>query len=95
MQSTTGQYAIHQFKDFANGYNSITLNWNGQSNVAPSTSAVYLQIYNYNSSSWETLDSDNISTANTDFDLTGSIANLTNYKDGSSVITSRVYQLGV
>ena len=43
---------------------------------------------------WDTVDSDNITGADTDFVLTANIADLTNYKSGS-IITCRVYQLSV
>jgi hypothetical protein len=94
-QTATGEYAIHQFKDAAGEFNGATIEWEGQTNCAPSFSTVYLQIYNRNSSSWETVDSDNSSSADTDFTLTADIASLTNYKDGNAMISCRVYQLGV
>lgn len=92
-QAAEGQYAIHQFKDFVGSENDCTVLCELQSTLAPSLSTVYLQIYNRNSSSWETIDSDNTSAADTDFILTASIPNLTNYKDASNVIACRVYQL--
>ncbi len=94
-QTATSQYAIHQFKDFAATANACTIDWEGQTNLAPSLSTVYLQIYNRNSSTWETVDSDNSSAADADFPLSASVANLSNYKDASAVISCRVYQLSV
>ena len=86
---------IHQFKDYAGESSSCTLEWEGQTSLVPSLSTVYLQIYNRNTTTWDTVDSDNFSNANTDFILTADIANLTNYKDGGNVISCRVYQLAV
>jgi hypothetical protein len=92
-QSALGQYAIHQFKDFTAPKYGCTLEWEGQTNVEPSTSTVFLQIYNRNSTTWVTVDSDDSSPANADFTLTAEITNLTDYRDGNSVISCRVYQL--
>ena len=90
-QSATDEFAIHQFKDYT-AASSITLEWEGQTDLAPSSSTVYLQIYNRDTPAWENVDSDNTSNANTDFILTGVIADLTNYKDARNVISCRVYQ---
>jgi len=94
-QSATGEFAIHQYKDFVGGGNSCNLEWEGQTNCAPSFSTVYLQIYNHNTTTWDGVDSDNASPVDTDFTLSGNIADLTNYKDGSNVISCRVYQQAV
>jgi hypothetical protein len=93
-QTDLGGYAIHQFKNVFSG-SSCTLEWEGQSDVAPTTSTVYLQIFNRSTLSWDAIDSDNTSSANTDFILTGSVADLTNYKDAGNVITCRVYQQSI
>lgn len=94
-QTAIGEFAIHQFKDFVGTNTSCTLEWEGQTDLAPSTSTVYLQIYNQNTTTWESVDSDNATAINTDFILTANIADLTNYKDGSDLISCRVYQEGV
>jgi hypothetical protein len=93
-QGAIGEYAIHLFKDHIGASDNITLEWEGQSSLAPTLSTIYLQIYNYNSSAWETVDSDNISSVDTDFTLSGSMANLTNYKN-NEIICCRVYQEGI
>jgi len=71
------------------------LTWDGQTNVACTVATVYLQIYNRITQAWETVDSDALSGADNDFELYAEIADLTNYKDGSNVISCRVYQQGV
>lgn len=94
-EETGSDYVIHLFKyDNANNTDNITIDWNGQCADAPSASTVYLQIWNSNSSSWETLDSDNTTGANTDFDLSGSItSSQSNYYTGSdNTVIARVYQ---
>lgn len=94
-EETGSDYVIHLFKyDNANNTDNITIDWNGQCADAPSSSTVYLQIWNSNSSSWETLDSDNTTGANTDFDLSGSItSSQSNYYTGSdNTVIARVYQ---
>lgn len=94
IDSVNGNYLIHQFEvKNANDTDNITISWNGQTLIAPSLKTVYLQIYNYNTASWETLDSDNTTAKNTDFDLSGSItSNQTYYYDASNYARVRVYQ---
>lgn len=94
-QGTFGQFAIHQFKDFASPQNEAALHWEGQSNVAPIQSPIVLQIYNQNSATWETVDVDSTSAADTDIVLSAFVSNLTNYKDGNNVVSCRVYQQGI
>jgi hypothetical protein len=91
-QTATNQNAIHQFKDYVATNNNCSLTWEGRSSLAPSSSIVYLQIYNRNTTAWDTVDLDNSSNADTDFILTASVADLTNYKDANSVISCRIYQ---
>jgi len=92
-QSASEQYSIFLFKDKWTQEDIIEVQWNGQSDLAPSSSTVFLQIYNRNSTTWETLDSDSISVASTDFTLAGSqTTNLSNYFDASFWISCRVYQ---
>jgi hypothetical protein len=86
------QYAVHQYKNFVGSNNSCTLTWDGQTNVDPGTSTVYLQIYNRTTTTWFTVDSYTTSTVDTDFTLSGNVADLTNYKDASNVISCRIYQ---
>ena len=85
------KFAIHQFKDYAGAESSVTLIADLQSDYAPSASTVYLQIYNYDTTAWVTVDSDDATGADTDFELRADIADLTDYKDGG-IITSRIYQ---
>jgi len=92
-QGALTEYTIHQYKDFATITTKATLDWQGQASYAPSSSTVYLQIYNRNTSSWETVASNNSANADTDFDMSASISSLTNYKDASNVISCRIYQL--
>ena len=63
-----------------------------KSSLAPSESTAYLQIYNQNTSVWETIDTDNTIAADTEFYLEAYVGDLTNYKDGSDVISIRIYQ---
>ena len=91
-QDATGEYTIHQYKDDVGVSNSTDLEWEGQTNNPPSLSTVYLQIYNRDTPAWETVDSDNTTGIDTDFTLSGNIADLTDYKDGSNIISCRIYQ---
>jgi phosphodiesterase/alkaline phosphatase D-like protein len=55
----------------------------------------FLQIYNRNTTTWETIDSDNTSAIDTDFVLIADKTGLANYKDGNTVIACRIYQLSI
>jgi len=94
-QNAIGQYTIHQFKNFVGATLSVTVEWGGKTNCAPFLSTVYLQIYKVSTGAWETIDSDNTSSADTDFILTSGVGGLADYKDGSGVIACRVYQLAI
>lgn len=92
-QTAMQQTAIHQFKDHVGTYTSCTLECELQSTLAPSASTIYLQIYNRDTTTWDTVDSDNSTGADTDFILIANVADLTNYKDGNNVISCRTYQV--
>ena len=74
--------------------NQIRLILEGQASLAPSTTAVYLQIFNRNLPGWQMADWDNTSPADTDFVLTAQYLDLTDYKDSHDTIVCRVYQQG-
>ena len=89
------KYVIHLFKDYVGAEGTCDLYWDGQSTLAPSASTVYLQIYNYDTPAWETIDSDDTTGPDIDFVLEGNIADLTDYKSPSEYITCRVYQVDI
>lgn len=96
--TTTGQgYLVHMFKvKNDNNTEQINLSWNGQTSLDPSTSTVYLQIYNRNSTTWETIDSYTTATIDTDFTMSGNqTTNLSNYYDSNYWVSCRVYQANV
>lgn len=92
-QLATSQIAIHQFKQQMNGTGGI-INAVAQVTIPCSTSTTYLQIYNRQSEppAWDTIDSDNATGANTDFTLSATVADLTDYKDENNIVACRVYQ---
>lgn len=94
-QTATNEYTIQQFKNkAANSSDEIHVSWRGKSSLAPSSSAVVLQIYNRSSGSWETLTSNSTTPADTEFTLTASkTTNLNQYYDGNNWVSFRVYQL--
>jgi len=94
-QIATSEYAIHQYKDFASLASKCTIEWYGRTNCDTSLSATYLQIYNRDTTEWETIDSDNSTAEDTNFTLTAEILDLTNYKDVSNVSSCRVWQLDI
>lgn len=91
--SGSGLYAIHQYKNYIGSLSAVTITWNGQSDLAPASNAVYLQVYNYNTPGWEAGDSNSLADADTDFNLTTDINDTANYINGG-IITWRIYQQG-
>jgi len=94
-QEATDEYAIHQYKDFIGNSESADVEWEGRTNQNCAFSTVFLQIYNQNETTWETLDSESAEVADTDFTLSGNIPDTTNYRDASNIISCRIYQLAV
>lgn len=92
-QEGAGQYMIHQFKTFVSSDIACEVTCELRSTLAPTASTVLLQIYSYLENTWVTIDSNNTASADVDFILTAEVLNLDYYKDGSNVITCRVYQL--
>ena len=88
-QSGSEGYAIHEFKvDATTG--SAVVTWNGQTSIACSVFPVFLQVYTL-SGGWETLDYDDTTIADFDFELIGNIANIADYVNGG-YMACRVYQ---
>jgi hypothetical protein len=91
--ASSEQYSVFLFKDIYSGQVPFTVECNLQSSLAPSLSTVFLQIYNRVSMTWETLDSESLENADTDFTLTGEKStNLADYFDAGFEISCRVYQ---
>ena len=93
-QCATDEFTLFLFKDQnANSTDAIKPYWKGKTDLAPSTSTVYLQIYNRDITTWETIDSDDATGADTEFILQATVdTNLTDYYDGSNWIACRIYQ---
>lgn len=94
-QTAVLEFMVHQYKNFVGSKNNGTPYWEGQTNLAPSASTVNLQIYNRNTTTWETIDSDNTTAVNTDFILSASVSDFTDYKNASNVISCRIYQQAI
>ena len=94
-QTAYTQNAVFLFKkQFTDDVSAPTATWIGRTTLAPSSSTVYLQVYNRTSGLWETVDSDNTTAADTKFTLTAVISHgLSNYFDINNFIAFRVYQL--
>lgn len=87
------KYLFKKTNERANSSQPFTITWKGKSTVAPSSSTVYLQVYNRNSGAWETVDSDSSTGADTEFPLEGTIStNTAYYYDSSYTVSVRVYQ---
>jgi len=85
---------VFEFKQrHANNTDNITGTWTGKTDTAGSTKTIYLQIWNNNTSAWETIASNATVAANTSFTLTGTkSSSVGNYYDNLNVVTFRVYQ---
>jgi hypothetical protein len=72
----------------------INVEWIGKSDVSCGDYTAYLQIFNYDDLSWETLDSNDSTSSGTEFTLSGSItSNQSDYYDSvNPIYTVRVYQ---
>ena len=83
---------VHQYKDYAYGEANCKLTAIVKTDLLPSTSPVYLQIYNRITPGWEEIDSDSTSGIGVDITLEAIITDLTNYKDAVGMICCRIYQ---
>lgn len=92
--SSLGRYKIHQFTyKHTNNTDTISIAVKAKTNKAPSSSEVYLQIYNNTAEEWETLDTESSAEASIEFELNGSKEeNLENYYGVSNFVSIRVYQ---
>lgn len=91
---TSANYPVFLFKaKNTNNTENINITWNGQSSVATSASPVYLEMYNYSTSSWTQVASNNGTAADTDFTMAYTEStNASNYYDASNWVVVRVYQ---
>lgn len=71
----------------------FNITWKGESTIAPSSKPVVLQVYNHNTSSWDTLDTDDSTAADTGIVLTAAVnSGFAVYYDTDKFISVRVYQ---
>lgn len=98
MQGSSTYYPVYNFaaksSSACSGLASIAGTWGGQSNVAPSSKNIKLQIYRFGSTNaWEDINTDSSATTNSDISITGSkSASLSEYCDGSNWAYFRTYQ---
>jgi len=94
-QTALDQYALFQFKEkFSDGIARPTVQCRTKSTLAPSSSTVYLQVYNRTTSAWVTLASNSSASANTVFTLSATVTGtLSDYYDASFWYSFRIYQL--
>ncbi len=87
-------YTVFLFKNKHTEKNKISIQCRLRSNWAPLYSTVYLQIFNRITTSWETIDSNNIKNADENFILSGTVtSNLNSYFDNNYWISCRIYQM--
>lgn len=94
LEAIAAGYAIHQYKVLnTNNTDRMNITFKGRSSIAPSVSSVVLQVYNRNSSTWETVSTESAAGANTKFTMTGTVSvNMSNYYDANFIISIRIYQ---
>lgn len=88
----TNRYLVHLFRDLMTGSETaLSRTWIGRMSRPASVSTVFLQIYNFNTASWETVDSDNAGTS--PLSLGGTVnTNVAHYFDANNITAWRVYQ---
>lgn len=91
---TGSQVIIQEYKSLhQNNTDNINFTWWGRSTVAPSVSPFYVQVYNQNTLSWQTVASQTTQPADTDFGITVSITTTPgNYYNTSNQVIFRTYQ---
>jgi hypothetical protein len=92
-----GVYKLHQFKyQHTNNVDSISLVIQAKTDLAPTISTVYFQIFNVSTEEWETLDSNGVSDVSIEFVLAGGkFDNVEDYYDDENWVSVRIYQGGV
>jgi len=109
LTGTSPTYLLHQYKIRANNNNdSMLIHVNLQTTLSPTSSPVYLQIWNVTTSLWETIATEDSTAENVDFYLVGRItSNQNDYYDKAvsdlnfpetydlNEVTIRVYQYNV
>lgn len=92
--STGSEFVIQEYKkQWTNNSDSPTFTWRGRTTFDTTVSPMYLQIYNVNSSAWETLDTETLRPADVDFVMSGTqTSNASNYYDSRLIVTFRIYQ---
>ena len=94
-QTTTNEYSLFVFREkHTNSIDEIAVSWTGKSSLATTTEKVYLEIYNYATATWDTLDINNTVAANIDFTLSGSVTDgQQDYYGTGDWFTCRIRQL--
>jgi len=73
-QTTTNEYSLFVFREQnTNSVDEIAVSWTGKSSLSPTSEKIYLEIYNYVTATWDTLDIDNTTAADTNLTLSGSV----------------------
>lgn len=82
----------YQYKHI-NNTDGIRFVWKGRSTLAASVSPILIQIYNVNSTTWETLARETQVAADVEFSvMVTQTTNPSNYYDSSNMVTFRSYQ---
>lgn len=92
--TATNKYGVFLLKTRSSiGQPPLSIKWVGKTNIPGTSSTITLQIYNRNSTTWETLATNSTVAANTQFTMIATVTNnLSNYYDSDNVVACRVYQ---
>ena len=87
-------YLIHQFKaKNESNEEPINISCTGLTTTDASSSSIFIQIYNYDTEEWETIDEDSTTEVLDNFVLSVNISsNLSDYYNENDIFTVRVYQ---
>ena len=89
----SGFLAVMARKRNSNSTDQFAINIKLKSSRAPTSSTVYMQLYNHNTDSWEAADSDNVTAADTELTLSvDKTTSLSDYYDADNYIAIRAYQ---
>lgn len=88
------KYVIQEYEQtHQNNTDTISFTWKGRTTESTLISPIVIQIYNVNSTTWETLDTITTLPADTDTIATVSKSiNLSNYYNATNTVSFRVYQ---
>lgn len=94
VMSAGGTAVILMKYEHDNDDDAVNVSWRGKSTLATSVNPMRLEVYNFDTSSWELKDADTTSAGDANIELTTSIGvDVENYYDANNKVVARVYQV--